>query len=205
METTHSLFSKGWPSSSFVLLGPRCSCCTNKHLSFRPSSTWGEGVNWVNFWQICAAGISGPLPNYSLFCSQEDPISVAFEQKYFLQSQLTHFLSLFKPWIFLFLNPQLPEFSHPQHRGMCKPIAVALLKMHPHYSQSSRENVTLSNRHISINLRSGSIFVLLWKLHSGGHGENVWELLKLGLISGYISISLLLGSTPYHPLGSAFG
>ena len=45
------------------------------------------------------------------------------------------------------------------------------------------------------NLRSGSIFVSLWKLHSGGHGEtkmlalavreNVWEPLKLGLISGY--------------------
>ena len=74
----------------------------------------GRG-NWVNFWQIYAAGISEPLPNYSLFCSQEDPISVAFEQKYFLQSQLTHFLSLFKPWILLFRNPQLPEFSHPQN------------------------------------------------------------------------------------------
>ena len=56
----------------------------------------GGGGKWVNFWQIYAAGISEPLP-YSLFCSQEDPISVAFEQKYFLQSQLTHFLSLFKP------------------------------------------------------------------------------------------------------------
>ena len=45
------------------------------------------------------------------------------------------------------------------------------------------------------NLRSGSIFVSHWKLHSGGQGEtkmlavavreNVWEPLKLGLISGY--------------------
>ena len=43
------------------------------------------------------------------------------------------------------------------------------------------------------NLRSGSIFVSLWKLHSGGQGEtisavavieNVREPLKLGLISG---------------------
>ena len=57
----------------------------------------GGGGNWVNFWQIYAAGISEPLPNYNLFCSREDPISVAFEQKYCLQSQLTHFLSLFKP------------------------------------------------------------------------------------------------------------
>ena len=37
------------------------------------------------------------------------------------------------------------------------------------------------------NLRSGSIFVSLWKLHSGGGSrrENAWEPLKLGLISGY--------------------
>ena len=45
------------------------------------------------------------------------------------------------------------------------------------------------------NLRSGSIFVSFCKQHSGGHGEtkilavavreNVWEPLKLGLISGY--------------------
>ena len=36
---------------------------------------------------------------------------------------------------------------------------------------------------VFFNLRSGSIFVLLWKLHSVR--ENVWEPLKLGLISGY--------------------
>ena len=45
------------------------------------------------------------------------------------------------------------------------------------------------------NLRSGSIFVSLWELHSSGQDktkisavavrENVWEPLKLGLISGY--------------------
>ena len=38
----------------------------------------------------------------------------------------------------------------------------------------------------STNLRSGSIFVSLWKSHSGIR-ENVWEPLKLGLISGYDS------------------
>ena len=48
--------------------------------------------------------------------------------------------------------------------------------------------------YIRSNLRSGSIFVSLCKYHSGGEGEilavavkeNVWEQLKLGLISGYI-------------------
>ena len=37
--------------------------------------------------------------------------------------------------------------------------------------------------HSATNLRSGSIFVSLWKLNSVR--ENVWEPLKLGLISGY--------------------
>ena len=47
---------------------------------------------------------------------------------------------------------------------------------------------------IRSNLRSSWIFVSLWKYQSGGEGEilvvalreNVWEPLKLGLISGYI-------------------
>ena len=46
---------------------------------------------------------------------------------------------------------------------------------------SNRSNLPLCMP--SCNLRSGSIFVSLWKLHSGGQ-ENVWEPLKLGLISG---------------------
>ena len=66
-----------------------------------------------------------------------------------------------------FLIPNYQNFLTPNILEMCKPILVALLKMQPHYSQSSRENVTLS--------------------------------------SGHISISLLLGGTPYHPLGPVFG
>ena len=45
-------------------------------------SSWDPGAHVVQrnvCWQIYAAGISEPQPNYSLFCSQEDPISVAFE------------------------------------------------------------------------------------------------------------------------------
>ena len=30
----------------------------------------GGGVPWVNFCWVCAAGLSEPLPNYSLFCGQ---------------------------------------------------------------------------------------------------------------------------------------
>ena len=28
------------------------------------------GVTWVNFCRVCAAGLSEPLPRYSLFCGQ---------------------------------------------------------------------------------------------------------------------------------------
>ena len=30
----------------------------------------GVGVTWVNFCWVCAAGLSEPLPHYSLFCGQ---------------------------------------------------------------------------------------------------------------------------------------
>ena len=28
----------------------------------------GGGATWVNFCRVCAAGLSEPLPHYSLFC-----------------------------------------------------------------------------------------------------------------------------------------
>ena len=69
--------------------------------------------------------------------------------------------------LLIFLIPNYQNFLTPNILKMCRPIIVAQLKMQPHYTQSSRENVTLSSRHISI--------------------------------------SLLLGSSPCHPLGPAFG
>ena len=30
----------------------------------------GGGVTWVKFGWVCAAGLSEPLPHYSLFCGQ---------------------------------------------------------------------------------------------------------------------------------------
>ena len=36
-----------------------------------------RGGTWVNFCRVCAAGLSEPLPDYSLFCGQlVDPIFV---------------------------------------------------------------------------------------------------------------------------------
>ena len=37
------------------------------------------------------------------------------------------------------------ELSYPKNEKMCDPILVTLLKTQPHYSQSSRENATLSS------------------------------------------------------------
>ena len=37
------------------------------------------------------------------------------------------------------------ELSYPKNQKMCDPILVTLLKMRPHYSQSTRENATPSS------------------------------------------------------------
>ena len=44
-----------------------------------------------------------------------------------------------------FANRQYEELSHPKRPKMCDPILVTLLKMRPHYRQSSRENATPSS------------------------------------------------------------
>ena len=44
-----------------------------------------------------------------------------------------------------FANHKYKELSYPKNQKMCDPILVILLKMRPHYSQSSGENVTPSS------------------------------------------------------------
>ena len=44
-----------------------------------------------------------------------------------------------------FVNGKYEELFHPKNPKMCDPILVTLLKMRPHYSQSSRENATPSS------------------------------------------------------------
>ena len=58
-----------------------------------------RGVTWVNFCWVSAAGLSEPLPHYSLFCGQIiDPILVTFWQMQFPRSQLSHFLFAALPY-----------------------------------------------------------------------------------------------------------
>ena len=44
-----------------------------------------------------------------------------------------------------FANRKYGELSYPKNQKMCDPILVTLLKMRPHYSQSSRDNGTPSS------------------------------------------------------------
>ena len=44
-----------------------------------------------------------------------------------------------------FANRKYEQLSYPKNPKMCGPILVTLLKMQPHYSQSSRENATPSS------------------------------------------------------------
>ena len=44
-----------------------------------------------------------------------------------------------------FANRKYEELSYPQNPKMCGPVLVTVLKMRPHYNQSSRENATPSS------------------------------------------------------------
>ena len=70
-----------------------------------------------------------------------------------LKLELTHFLNRMKntclfPYstnIVVRLLFKNKELYYPKTQKMCDPILVTLLKMRPHYSQSSRENATPSS------------------------------------------------------------
>ena len=57
----------------------------------------------------------------------------------------SHFCTANRPIFFNTETPYLPEYSCSQIPKICDPILVTLLKMHPHDSQSSRENATQSS------------------------------------------------------------
>ena len=111
----------------------------------------GGGVTWINFCWICAAGLSEPLPHYkchkSILWPNIDPISVTFRQICnFRNPNLgTLYFSPTEKHSGKFAHRKYQELSYPKNQKMCDPILVTLLKMQPHYSQSSRENATPSS------------------------------------------------------------
>ena len=88
------------------------------------------------------------LVTFGQICNFRDPNLVTF---YFYE--LTHFFRLNEELFTFhlqykhsgtFANRKYEELSYPKNQKMCDPILVTLLKMRPHDSQSSRENVTPS-------------------------------------------------------------
>ena len=49
----------------------------------------GKGGTWVNFGCVCAAGLSEPLPHYSLFCGQLWTPSWSYLGRYVIFAILT--------------------------------------------------------------------------------------------------------------------
>ena len=111
------------------------------------------------------AGLSEPLPHYSLFFWPIiDPILVTFGQICNFRHPNLHFHCLFS-WIDPFfrlnettllsvcsknilvrlLTVNMTNSLTPKNRKMCDPILVTLLKMRPHSGQSSRKNDTPSS------------------------------------------------------------
>ena len=126
----------------------------------------GGGGNGLIFGRYMLLASQNPYPiAYSVV--KKTPSQSLLSKSIFCSPNLLTFCHFLNHESCYFVIPNYQNFLTPKILKMCKPIIVTLLKMQSHYSQSSRENVTLSSWHISI--------------------------------------SLLLGSTPYHSLGPAFG
>ena len=109
---------------------------------------------------------------FGQICNFRDPNLVTF---YFYE--LTHFLDWMKNTLLFIcstnilvrlLTVNMKNCLTPKNPKMCDPILVTLLKMRPHYSQSSRENATPSSgtsplasyKEVHPPLREGSQFNL---------------------------------------------
>ena len=114
-----------------------------------PGGGWGT---WVNFCWVCAAGLSEPhlIVIYSVrqICYFRDPNLVTFcfyELNHFFRLNEEHFtFHLRYKHSGTLLTVNMKNCLTPKNPKMCDPILVTLLKMRPHYRQSSRENATPS-------------------------------------------------------------
>ena len=104
---------------------------------------------------MCRWPLRAPTPLLSILWPIIDPILVTFREicnfrnpslVTFYFYELTHFLDCMKnKQSVTFANRKYEELSYPKNQKMCDPILVTLLKIRPHYSQSSRENATPSS------------------------------------------------------------
>ena len=128
--------------------------CLMNYVLFAPRErkrrAGGGGVTWVNFCWVCTAGLSEPLPHYSLWCGQlQTPLRLLLGKCVIFpiptQSLSIYVFTYSTNILVHLLTIKYEELSYPKNQKMCDPILVTLLKMRPHYSQSSRENVAPSS------------------------------------------------------------
>ena len=85
------------------------------------------------------------LFTFGQMCNFRDSALVTFYLCIYLKLNEEHFtFHLQYKHSGTFPNRKYGELSYPKNQKMCDPILVTLLKMLPHYSQSSRENATPS-------------------------------------------------------------
>ena len=122
---------------------------------------------------MCRWPLRAPTPLLSILWPIIEPIKVTFGQicnfrNPYLVTFYFYELTLFFDWmedtllhlqyniLVRLLTVNMKNCLNPKTPKMCDPIVVTLLKMRPHYSQSSRENATPIQRHIPISLLQGS-------------------------------------------------
>ena len=127
---------------------------------------WGGGGTWLNFCWVCASlvlPLRAPTPLYSILWPIADPILVTFwkicnfrdpKSVTFYIYELNHFFNWMKKTLLFtystnilvrLLTVNMKNCLTPKTPKMCDPILVTLLKMRPHYSQSSHQNATTSS------------------------------------------------------------
>ena len=125
----------------------------------KPHPGEGGGGTWLNFCWVCAAGLSEPIPHYSLFYDQIiDPILVTFGQignhcdpnlVTFNFYELTHYLNRMKNTLLFtystnilvcLLTVNMKNCLSPKNPKMCDPIIVNPdVKMQPHPAAHSHQ------------------------------------------------------------------
>ena len=112
---------------------------------------------------LCRWPLRAPTPLYSILWPIADPILVTFWKIYnfrdpslvtFYIYELNNFFNWMKKTLLFtygtnllvrLLTVNMKNSLTPKNPKMCDPILVTLLKMRPHYSQSSHQNATPSS------------------------------------------------------------
>ena len=113
---------------------------TIKHKAMSCNATWGGGVLGSSFagyvplasqnpYPIIVYSVASYRPHLRYFWANVIVISKTEFNASRLLNTKTTVGTIFQPRIFLFLNPCLPEFSHPKIPKFYDPILVTLLKM----------------------------------------------------------------------------